>query len=315
MPKIRVGVIYGGPSNEHDVSVASGKAILEHIDSKKYEVVEIFIDREGMWSIADDRPIATDAAIHHLRSVINIALLGLHGTFGEDGHLQALLDEAKISYTGSGFASSKTAFDKAAAQELYEQNGLRVPKWQVIAAPEEAVTIETPLVVKPVAEGSSVGVSIVKKDDELQKALERVFARTERAMIQEYIDGVEVSCGVLERPEPAALTPTELRPVTDDFFSYKAKYEVGGSKELTPPELGKKMIQKIKDMAILAHKVLGCRGYSRTDMFVQGDEIYVIETNTLPGFTPTSILPQQAAHDHISYTELLDILIQQARHD
>ncbi len=315
MAKLRVGVIFGGPSNEHDVSVASGKSILKNINRDKYDVTEVFIDKEGKWSISGNDTISTDQAVEKLKELIEVALLGLHGTFGEDGHVQALFDKAGIRYTGSGSSASKLAFDKQKAQEAYKKSSLPVPDWQLVSSSDIPSPIDLPVVVKPTHEGSSVGVSIVKKQDQFSSAVAKALEYGPFAMIQQYIVGVEVSCGVIENPKPIALTPTELRPVKDEFFTYEAKYEAGGTNEITPPELDSQIIDDIKTLSLKAHKVLGCRGYSRTDMFAVDKQLYLIETNTLPGFTPTSILPQQAEHDGIRYTNLLDILITQARHD
>lgn len=315
MPKTRVGVIYGGPSSEHDVSLASGLAICRNLDKSKYEILRVIIDRKGRWQVGRQSGLEEAAAIKLLKTKIDVAFLGLHGSFGEDGFLQGLLDSAKIKYTGSGAKASHLAFDKELAQKQYEHHGLPVPAWEILTSPNQEVSMSLPIVVKPTTEGSSVGVGIVKSRNELQAAVQQAFSHGERIMVQEYIDGIEVSCGVLEKPKLIALTPTELRPVKDDFFSYEAKYDIGGTEELTPPILPKEIIRSIQELAIHAHEVLGCRGYSRTDMFVSGNKIYVIETNTLPGFTPTSILPQQAEHDDISYAKLLDIIIERAKHD
>jgi len=214
---------------------------------------------------------------------------------------------------GSGVVSSAMAMDKEISNILYETNGLRVPRYVVIDgnSKKKDPDIDFPIVVKPVNGGSSVGVSIVRSKKELTKAVSHARKEDDRVMLQEYIKGGEFSCGVLEgrNGEPFALPPTEIIPQTSSFFDYRAKYKVGGSLEITPARLPGAKIKKLQDLALKAHKILGCRGMSRSDFMFKGSKFYILETNTIPGMTETSLLPQAAKAAGIEFPAFLDLMI------
>lgn len=316
MSKLRVVVVYGGPSHEHEVSIKTGKAMLANLDVDKYQVQPVIITQDGKWKIGEKR-LEQDGAVQHLKDSAEFVLIGLHGTFGEDGTVQALLEEAGIPYSGSDSVSSKQAMEKDKAALKYSTVGLSVPEEVVVESREidfgsYIERLGLPLVVKPVAQGSSLGVSIVESEAELPAAVEKAFMEDSRILLQQYIKGREVSCGVIEDSEAnlLVLPPTEMIPLSSRFFDYAAKYTVGGADEVTPPKnMSEAMIERIQEYGKSAHVVLGCSGYSRTDMIVDGEKIYVIETNTLPGMTETSILPQQAAAQKIAFSEILDMVI------
>lgn len=314
--KHTVALIYGGPSAEYEVSLNSAKAVKTHLAPEKYQVIDVRITKDGQWVI-DDEKLSIDSALEKIKSV-DAAFLALHGTYGEDGQLQSLLAEHGIKFTGSDAAASALAMDKVKAGEVFQRAGLRVPKTMVTSTIEEAITtsqtFQPPFVIKPVSQGSSVGVSIVRQSDQLNKALQTAFEHDERVIVQEFVSGREVSCGVLAEKdgELKALPPTELIPADADFFDYHAKYTPGATNEVTPPDMPQDTINRIQDLASQAHQALGCQGYSRTDMIVADDDIYVIETNTLPGMTETSILPQQAVAAGMTYEQLVDRLIELA---
>jgi len=250
----------------------------------------------------------------------------MHGEFGEDGRLQGLLEFFDIPYTGSGVLASSLAMDKVKSSELFRLHGLRVPpythflRWewerhQPLILDFVGQALCAPWVVKPVDRGSSVGVSIAHSQDALRAAIQAVFAHSDHIMVQQYIQGAEVTCAVLhEDPlaEPWSLPPTQIIPKSKAFFDYFSKYTPGATEEITPPRLPPCVIAQIQATAVQAHKILDCYGMSRTDMIVQGEKIYVLETNTIPGMTETSLYPQAAKAIGLEFSELLDRLIRAA---
>jgi D-alanine-D-alanine ligase len=325
MNKRRVAVLMGGPSEEYEISLSSGKSMLEKLDHEKYSVTPVHILKNGEWSFDDGEPCKLSQGLSKLQELeIDVVLLALHGTFGEDGTLQALLEQQGVAFTGSKAIPSLLAMDKSVSNALYETAGLTVPisrsyDMSDSDATEKSIreSFDLPVVIKPIRQGSSVGVHIAKKSEDIYPAIQDAFLFDSKILVQKYIEGREVSCGVLERldsDEVYALPPTELIPITSEFFDYEAKYSIGGAREVTPPDMPADKIEAIQSIAVEAHKVIGCNGYSRTDMIVAQDEIYVIETNTLPGMTPTSILPQQAAAIGMTFADLLDYLIEEADH-
>lgn len=323
MSKQHITVIMGGPSVEYEVSLNSGQKIYEQLDREKYEVEIIHLTRDRRWLVGSDE------AEHSLREVVELlhklkttVFIAIHGTYGEDGTIQALLEQHDIAYTGSGVSASLLAMDKVTSQELFSAANLTVIPTLVFdknscdQALEQinARAIDYPLIVKPARLGSSVGVQIVKDETALQPAIHEALLYDQEAMVQPLIVGREVACGVLEKDgKPVALPPTELIPVISEFFDYKAKYEVGGTKEITPPEMEDALIKQIQQAAVTAHQAVGCRNYSRSDFIVFEGKLFILEVNTLPGMTKTSILPQQANAASISFTELLDTIIRNSK--
>lgn len=317
-----VAVIMGGPSAEHEVSVASGNAVMQNIDTKKYTAIKIVITKKGVWQFDNRRlELNEQRAISELKNQkIDVVFIALHGTYGEDGALQKVFEDNSIKFTGSNSLASDLAMDKERSNKVYQKHGMEIPKTKII---KQNMLNETdklihplglPLFVKPVSQGSSVGAHVVKASEQLLPAIKDALKFDDAVMVQQYIKGREFSCGVLEMggAKLIALPPTELIPVISEFFDYKAKYETGGTKEITPPELDLASINKIQRLAYDAHIALGCSGYSRTDMMMDKNNIYMIETNTLPGLTPTSILPQQAAAFDMTFSELIDVIIMSA---
>lgn len=342
--KLNVVVLMGGPSAEHEVSLATGRAILHNLDYAKYRVKPLPITREGKWLLgagyfetlpsgdpveaaaaggAGTRALAVSdeqASRELKRNRPDVAVLALHGEYGEDGRVQGLLEMAKIPYTGSGVLASALAMDKAKTLTVLKAEGLTVPAYELVdpAVPTDQVhtRFALPVVVKPNDRGSSVGVMIAKKPADLREAIEHARQYSERVMVQEYVVGVEVSAGVLDdgQGEVQALPPTEVRPKRADFWDYDAKYTPGASEEITPPNLPNAIIKRIKETAVRVHTAVGCSGVSRTDMILRHDgKLVVLEINTLPGMTETSVIPQQAKSAGISFPELLDRLIRAAR--
>lgn len=319
----------GGPSQEHDISLATGQNVFNNLDKSKYLPVSIKITKTGQWFF-NNRLTSQKDALKNCDIVFN----ALHGTFGEDGKLQAILEQAGVKYTGSGIAASALAMDKYHSREIFKLAGFNVPKTLRIKYGENynaqlnffinKIT-KFPVVVKPMSNGSSVGVQVVDDQNKLAKAINFAFKLDSIVLVEEFIKGREVTCGVLENWDSqllrsstpkwgsiAALPVTEIVPLKNNkFFNYKAKYQKGHSQEITPAPIDDSVAGKIQDIAVKAHQVLGCGGYSRTDMILKNGNgtVYVLETNTLPGLTKASLLPQAAQCAGLTLGQLLDTII------
>lgn len=317
MSKLRVAVLYGGPSKEHEVSINSGKEMINALNDGHYDIYPILISKDSEWNFGEEK-LSQNKAIEKLKNEFDFVLLGLHGTFGEDGTVQALLEENHIKFSGSGSHASRVAIDKHESSELFFDAGFKVPKEKVIRKGFDRdinkilEDFELPVFVKPLTQGSSVGISKVTQAENILTALDEALSDDTSALVQEYIEGREISCGVYEEDlaKLTALPPTELIPVDSEFYDYDAKYTKGKTDEITPPKISEDIIQRIQKISVSAHKVIGCSGYSRTDFLVRGDEIFVLEINTLPGMTQTSIMPQEAQAVGMSLGRLLDLIIQ-----
>lgn len=344
----KIWLICGGPSTEFQVSLSSARVVCERISLHDKVVRPVVVTRLGRWTIAerelregedrrwadtflrcaaaDDSSLAgvdpAEAAAHLLDEEVHCALLILHGQFGEDGRIQGFLDTLGITYTGSGVLASALAFDKALTLDVLRGAGLATPRGVCVTREADpqwvAAQVKLPVFVKPVRGGSSVGMSLVRAQEDLGRALELAFATDSRVLVEERVEGTEVSCGVLdlvrgESVETLALPPTEIRPKGSAFFDYEAKYLPARSEEITPAPLPAPVIERIREAALRAHRALGCQGMSRTDFIVTPEGTPVaLEVNTIPGMTPTSLLPQQAAAVGIDFPALLDALIEHA---
>jgi len=273
---------------------------------------------------AVSRPDAEKAA--NLIKNADVAYLALHGAVGEDGCLQGLFETINFPYTGSGVLASALAMDKIRAKQIFQQWGIPTPKSLVYSDAdfekhcnnifdEVENWIGFPCVVKSSSLGSSVGVSICKTKLDLKASFEKSFYYGPQVLIEEFIKGVEVTCGVLDRTEgraPIALPVTEISCPEETFFDYKIKYTKGAAREITPARLDSDTTKLVQDQALKVHKSIGCFGMSRTDMIIKDGVAFVLETNTLPGMTQTSLLPQGAAAMGMNYPELLDNIIETA---
>lgn len=297
--KVRVALLMGGPSAEHDVSLATGRVISAALDRSRYEVSEIRIPKSGEWTVPTD---------------VDVAFIAMHGAYGEDGTVQQLLEDHGIPYTGSGVAASRLAMDKIRSSELFSGGGLLVPEFVGISLGKTLASspFGYPVVVKPSSSGSSVGVTIVRNEEQFPAAIAVAYAHGDHVMVQKYVQGIEVTCGVLDVEAPVALPPTQIIPRGSQFFDYGAKYTPGASEEVTPARLPEHMIRHIQETALAAHAILGCSHLSRTDMIVAGENVYVLETNTIPGMTETSLFPQAAAVAGVPFPRLLNWLISAA---
>jgi D-alanine-D-alanine ligase len=305
--RLRVALLAGGKSGEREVSLAGARGVLAALDKGKYDVRQYD-------PAVDLARLAADAAD------LDVAFILLHGPFGEDGTMQGFLDLLGLPYQGSGVLGSALAMDKNLAKILYKQAGLLVADWQMatpadIDSPENlSAQLRFPLVVKPVGQGSSLGMSIVHDNGELGAGLKRAFDYGTEVMVEEFIRGREITGGVLGNNNLQALPLVEIIPGEEyKFFDYEAKYKAGATKEICPADFSEEITREAQDYAVRAHRVLHLRGYSRTDMIVsEGGDVFVIETNTIPGMTPTSLLPQAAQAVGYSFPQLLDLLIELA---
>lgn len=311
--KLEVLVIGGGLSSEHEVSLATSRMIIKNLDAAKYDAHLVIIGKDGKWKFGKERPVDIGAAITKIgKAKFDFAFIALHGIFGEDGRMQALLEWLGLPYSGAGVMSSALAMDKQMTNVIYAAIGLRVPPYIVLDKKEKSLrNISFPAVVKPVDGGSSVGVSIVKTKKEMSVAIVKALKEGRRVMVQKYIKGKEITCGIVEdgRGRPFALPPTEIIPRSAAFFDYHAKYAAGGSLEITPAGISVPQTKEIQKLAMRAHCALGCRGMSRSDFILSGGKFYILETNTIPGMTEASLLPKAATTAGISFPQLLDMII------
>jgi len=304
MRKRTIALLSGGISSEREVSISSGNQVYEALDHNKYDILR-YDPKTDLPKLVADAP------------KIDAALIILHGPFGEDGTVQGLLDLLDIPYQGSGVLGSALGMSKLASKHLYEKAGLLVPPYVVIGQNDPLDVdgciqrLGLPLVVKPVGSGSSVGISIVKSKDSLREAVDKAFEQDSMVLIEAYIDGIELTGGVIGNDQLEALPIIEIVPDNSfEFFDYEAKYTSGATNEICPARINDAMTDKAQEIAKTAHKALFCRGYSRTDMILKDQDMYVLETNTIPGMTATSLLPLAAGKAGIPFSQLLDRLIE-----
>jgi D-alanine-D-alanine ligase len=306
MGKLRLALIAGGKSSEREVSLKSGSQVYDALDKDKYDIrrFDPLTDLEALVREAPD---------------LDVALIIMHGRGGEDGTMQGLLDLLEIPYQGSGVLASALAMNKELSKSTYERAGLKVPRALVFdraGAPtpgEIDTALGLPVVIKPVTEGSSIGITKAGDHEAIKRGLEAAFALDSRVLVEEFIRGIEVTGGVLGNAQLQVLPLVEIIPSsTYAFFDYEAKYQPGASEEICPARLNAELTGRAQEYALRAHRALGCRGYSRTDMMVRDKEIYVLETNTIPGMTATSLFPQGAKAAGIDFPDLLDTLIKLA---
>jgi len=299
--KKKIGVLMGGLSSEREVSLASGNAILEALKGKGYDAVAVDVGR--------------DVGEQLRKSGVEVAFNGLHGKFGEDGAIQGLLEILGIPFTGSGILASAMGMNKIISKTVFKAYGLHVGPFMVVSVGDKEplttaqMELGFPLVVKPSSEGSSVGVSVVNTGDELAPAVKLAFSYDREVLIEKYIRGMEVQVGVLGG---RALGAIEIVP-KDVFYSYKAKYEQGMSEHFFPARVPEAVYKRTLDAGLAAHRALGCRGYSRVDFIIDaaGDP-YILEVNTLPGMTATSLLPDIARGVGMSFPDLVEEILRLA---
>jgi len=306
--RTRVAVIGGGRNCEHEVSLASAAAAANALNPARYDVVRLTIDRQGSWHGPDGRPIGLPAAVDMLAGC-DVALPLLHGPRGEDGTLAALLDLVDIPYVGSGVRAGALAMDKWATKLVAEAIGIATaPGVLLTASTAPAYTWSGPVVVKPIAAGSSHGVSLVRRPDELAASLEAALALDDRVLVEQQIVGREIDIAVVARPEGARVLSPALEISVDGFFDFAAKYD-GSAGFQIPAMMGEGERKGLEDAALRMFDALGCGGVARIDFFLTADGLVLNEVNTAPGFTEHSQVPRMFAAAGMTYAELLDMLI------
>ncbi|MDR5587331.1 MULTISPECIES: D-alanine--D-alanine ligase [Clostridium] len=296
---MKVGVIMGGISSEREISLKSGKSIVDSINKDKYEVISIVIDEK-------------EDIINKVKG-IDFALLALHGQFGEDGTVQSVLQTLGIPYSGCGPLSSSMCMDKDISKCILKADNIRTAPWINLRRNdqinyEEIEKMGYPVVVKPTHGGSSVATFIIKEEKDIESAVTEAFKWDSEVIIEKFIKGDEITCPVFG---DKMLPVVAIKPKAE-FFDFTAKYADGGSDEFVT-ELPKELHEEVEEMALATYKALKCEVYSRVDMIVTEDKVpYILEVNTLPGMTPNSLIPKSAAGLNISFPELIDMIIDES---
>ncbi|MEW6039956.1 MAG: D-alanine--D-alanine ligase [Elusimicrobiota bacterium] len=289
-----VGVLYGGTSAERDVSLKSGEAIIKALKKEKIKVIPVDV-KSNFLSILS-------------KIKIDVAFIALHGPFGEDGVIQAVLESAGIPYTGSGVLASALAMNKLFAKEIFTYHKIPSPDWIGINKNYTGVRgLKFPLVVKPSSQGSTIGVSIVRNRSSLFAGIKKALKYGNEVIVEKYIPGREITVGVLGNANSAkALPVVEIIPVSSDYYDFRAKYAPGGSRHIIPAQLSMEVKNKVQELAQRAFCALGCRAVARVDFrLTDSGSPYVIEVNTIPGMTETSLLPEAAQKAGMSFSELV----------
>jgi D-alanine-D-alanine ligase len=290
----------GGRSSEHEISLGSARSVVEALDPDRYDVVALEIPREGPWLLGLDEADGLD-----------VVFPVLHGPFGEDGAVQGMLELAGIAYVGAGVTASGLCMDKDLFKSVMRDKGVPVARSVTARAGEPVQSLYGfPCVVKPARLGSSVGISVVRWEEDLGAAVELAFTHDEKILVEEFLDGVEVECSVLGNAEPVASVPGEIVPLANDWYDYEAKYAEGGMELVIPPRVPADSTVRVQELAVAAFTASECEGMARVDFFVRPDgDVVVNELNTIPGFTETSVYAKLFEASGISYPELLDRLI------
>lgn len=315
-----IAVLRGGPSSEYEVSLKSGAVVIKHLP-EHYEARDVFISREGEWHVGG-MPMTPQRALQHA----DAAFIAMHGEYGEDGKVQRILETLGIPFNGSDSISSALAMNKHLTKKVYAENGLLTPRHLVINYDEDLAPhaeyifrhFHLPVVIKPVALGSSVGVTIARGYADIVPSLKKVFERSDQALVEEFISGREATCGVINHfrgQEHYTPFPVEIvKPKASNFLDYEAKYNSADTVEICPPNFSEEVKNEIQRLAREAHKALGLRHYSRSDFIITPrGKVYMLETNTLPGLTEVSFLPKSLAAVGCSLSEFFDHVITLAR--
>ncbi|MAZ56247.1 D-alanine--D-alanine ligase [bacterium] len=340
--KIRVGILFGGLSAEHEVSLQSAQNVIDAIDKQKYEVIPIGITKKGKWLMGNESELllnSNDPKLIALNQVneeislvpschgqlsnnpgaVDVVFPILHGPMGEDGTVQGLLELACVPYVGAGVLGSAVGMDKDVMKRLLRDAGIPTADFLVYRSVDDVDGLEVeaklgwPVFVKPVNMGSSVGVNKASNESELYEVVKEAFSYDTKIIVEEAVEGREIECAVLGNRDPVASIPGEIVPA-HDFYSYEAKYiDENGAALKIPAELDAEKVEEVQGLAVRVFKLLECSGLGRVDFFLQPDgELKVIEINTIPGFTKVSMYPQLWEHSGIPYTELIDRLIKLA---
>jgi D-alanine-D-alanine ligase len=310
--KTRVAVIYGGRSGEHEISLRSAESIMKAMDRSKYEIAEYFINKEGKWR---PRPIQPEPGAH---ADIDIVFPVLHGTFGEDGTVQGLLELADLPYVGAGVLASSLSMDKEMMKRVCHERGLPVVEYVTLArgatdTAEVTSRLPFPVFVKPANLGSSVGISKAKDRAELEKAVALAAEYDRKVIVERGIIGREFECSVLGNQRPEASLPCEVMP-SRDFYDYEDKYLLDRAKFELPAKLSPAQTAELRELAVECYRAVECEGMARVDFLWEAatGRLYINEINTIPGFTSISMYPKMWEQTGIAYSKLIDRLIELA---
>jgi D-alanine-D-alanine ligase len=316
---VRVAVLAGGRSSEHEISLASAEAVRGGLERAGHEVLDVRIARDGSWS-HDGAPVAVEPGAGLLGA--DVAFPVLHGPYGEDGTVQGLLECLDVPYVGAGVLASAVCMDKLVFKQVMAQSGVpqvdhagvedarwRAERERVLG---ELAALGLPVFVKPVALGSSVGIVKVTEAADLGPALDQAFEHDARAIVEAMAGGLEVECSVIGDRDPVASEPGEIE-ISADWYDYEAKYTPGGMELVVPARIPDAVRERVRELAVDTFRLAGCSGLARVDFFVDGDEVLVNELNTMPGFTETSVFGKLFAASGVPYEELLDRLVGHAR--
>jgi D-alanine-D-alanine ligase len=317
----------GGMSSEHEVSLRSGVGVVDALRGKGHEAVPVTIGKDALWDFNDGAPLPFSVAVPHLAAIQpDCVFIALHGGPGEDGRIQGLLDLMDLPYTTSGSLGSALGMDKIRAKAIVAAAGGRVARqvdfdaaaWRQDRSGLLARLrgdIGSPCVIKAPCQGSSCGMAINNDETTLAADVDAIMAVEGRVLVEEYISGTEVTCGVLDvvpGATPRALPITEICPRKSAFFDYNEKYAADGAEEITPARIPEETARAVREMAVLAHRVVGCAVWSRSDFMIGPKGPVWIEVNTVPGLTATSLFPQAAAAVGINYAELMELFVESA---
>ena len=302
---MRVAVLSGGRSSEHDVSLSSGEAVRAGLAEGGHEVLDVRLSRQGRW-LFEGEPLGLEPGAGLLGAEVVFPVL--HGPFGEDGSVQGLLELLDVPYVGAGVLASAVSMDKAVFKDLMASHG--IPQIEYVAVREGMpVTLAPPAFVKPARLGSSVGISKAWSEADLDAALAHAFEHDPVALVERYSEGLEVECSVLGHRDPVASQPGEIVLSNADWYDYEAKYEPGGMELVVPARIPDAQLEEVRRLAVEAFKIVNCSGMARVDFFVEDGRVLVNELNTIPGFTSTSVYAKLFEASGVPYVELLDRLL------
>jgi D-alanine-D-alanine ligase len=310
--KLRVAILYGGRSGEHEVSVRSARAVMDAMDAAKYEVVEYFIGKDGKWS---PRPILPEPGA---QSGIDVVFPVLHGTFGEDGTVQGLLELADVAYVGAGVLGSSVSMDKEMTKRVCAERGLPVIEYVTVMrenpdTAEACRALPFPMFVKPANLGSSVGISKACNCEELKAAVTLAAQYDRKVIVERAITGRELECAVLGNDAPMASLPCEILP-SREFYDYDDKYLLDRAQTQVPADLPVEKTEELRRLAVECYRAVECQGMGRVDFLLEtaSGRLYINEINTIPGFTSISMYPKMWEHSGVPFAALIDRLIELA---
>lgn len=292
----------GGTSEEREISLRGGRAIHKALLEKGYNAIAIDVNKDIVRRLMEEE--------------IDVAFIALHGRYGEDGTIQGLLEVMGIPYTGSGVLASAMALDKVVAKKAFTFHGIPTPEWEVVSrewevgkqkgfSPYPTIHIPPPVVVKPTSQGSTIGVTVVKEEGGLKAAFEEAWRYGDTVIVERCIEGREITVGILNG---RALPIIEIRP-KEGIYDYKAKYTPGMTEYIVPARLDERVEERVKEIALKAYQVLGCRGVARVDMILACETPYLLEVNTIPGMTELSLIPKAAASSGIGFSDLVEEIL------